>query len=86
MQKNNLIFYAFIYIIVVIVSLYFIGEEKNPQDINIMNQPIKIIEIKDSNNIMFPFFKTSKSDFLIPPNHDIFCNSFSPLEFKLLTA
>ncbi len=50
MQKNNLIFYAFIYIIVVIVSLYFIGEEKNPQDINIINQPIKIIETKDSNN------------------------------------
>ena len=36
--------------------------------------------------IMHPFFKTSKSDFLIPPNHDTFCNSFSPLEFKLLTA
>jgi len=37
-------------------------------------------------SMMHPFFKTSKTSFLIPPNHDTFCNSFFPLESKLFIA
>ena len=37
-------------------------------------------------NIMNPFFKTSKTSFLISPLYDTLGNSFSPLESKLLIA
>ena len=33
---------------------------------------------------MNPFFKITKSSFLIPPLYDTSGNSFAPLEFKLL--
>ena len=36
--------------------------------------------------IMSPFFKTSKTSFLIPPFYDTDGNSFSPLESKLFIA
>jgi hypothetical protein len=35
-------------------------------------------------HIMHPFFKTTKSDFLIPPTYDTCCNSFAALESKFL--
>ena len=38
---------------------------------------------EDEINIMHPFFKTSKSIFLIPPHYDTDCNSLSPLNPKL---
>ena len=34
--------------------------------------------------IMLPFFKTSKTTFLIPSSYDTDCNSFPPLKSKLL--
>ena len=34
--------------------------------------------------VMHLFFKTTKSTFLIPPHYDTDCNSFSPLNPKLL--
>jgi len=37
-------------------------------------------------NIMTPFFKTSKSSFLIPPLYDTSGNSFTPFETRLLSA
>jgi hypothetical protein len=37
-------------------------------------------------SIMNPFFKTSKSSFLIPPLYDTSGNSFTPLVSKLLSA
>jgi len=43
-------------------------------------------EIKKTNSIMTPFFKTSKSSFLIPPLYDTSGNSFTPFETRLLSA
>ena len=42
--------------------------------------------LKDLNIIMNPFFKTSKSSFLIPPFYDTNGNSFAPLGSKLFIA
>jgi hypothetical protein len=36
--------------------------------------------------IMNPFFKTSKSSFLIPPLYDTSGNSFTPFETRLFIA
>jgi len=36
--------------------------------------------------IMLPFFKTSKTSFLIPPLYDTSGNSFAPLGSKLFSA
>ena len=37
-------------------------------------------------NIMYPFFKTSKQSFLIPPSYDTLGSSFTPLESELFVA
>ncbi|OIP54049.1 MAG: hypothetical protein AUK54_07160 [Helicobacteraceae bacterium CG2_30_36_10] len=41
---------------------------------------------KEVDSIMHPKIKTTKSSFLIPPTYDTCSSSFSPLEFKLLSA
>nr|WP_321778190.1 hypothetical protein [Sulfurimonas sp.] len=49
-------------------------------------QATKDINIDAKTTIMVPFFKTSKTSFLILPLYDTSGNSFAPLGSKLLTA
>lgn len=41
-------------------------------------------KVCESQFIMHPFFKTSKTTFLIPSSYDTDCNSFPPLKSRLL--
>lgn len=50
MNKYNSYCYVCIFVLIVILSLCLIGEEKKPQGVNVINQPIKIIESKGINN------------------------------------
>ena len=52
----------------------------------ISDNPLNYNIINIASPIMNPFFKTSKSSFLIPPLYDTSGNSFAPLGSKLLSA
>jgi predicted ABC-type ATPase len=66
--------------------LYFIATQDPTVNISRVDNRVRLggHSVPKEKIIMLPFFKTSKTTFLIPSSYDTDCNSFSPLKSKLL--